>query len=253
MDQSQDNQNAQEMITLLFSGGIDSTRTACELAGQYDKVHLLSYWNGFGHYKLGRTQTRAAEVSRHYPGKFTHSLISIKDMFEPLLMRGIEEDYPKIKSGFVWCLSCKLAMHARTVAYNLQHGVGAVADGSSGSTDEMVEQSPFSIKRFREFYAKYGIDFFTPVYDKTREESIRKLREAGFKMGFPIGDRFLGIQPKCRPGELYYLPYLLLGIEPDHDRQAVLDFIESRMEYLQKWIADYCAANSVALPKGASA
>ncbi len=239
-------------ITLLFSGGIDSTRTACELAAEYDKVHLVSYWNGFGHYKLGRTKKRADEASRHFPGKFTHSLISIKDMFEPLLTRGIEEDYDKVKSGFVWCLSCKLTMHARTVAYNLEHGVDAVADGSSGSTDEMVEQSPFSIQRFREFYSEYGIDFLTPVYDRTREESIEKLREAGFKMGFPIGDRFLGIQPKCRPGELYYLPFLLLGIDPNHDKQAVLDFIDTRMDYLKGWIADYCREKSISIPKGAA-
>jgi len=238
-----------DRVTLLFSGGIDSTLAAIKLAETHDRVVLVSYWNGFGHYHINRTRKRAAELSRHFPGKFAHSLISIRDLFEPLMHEAITVDYDKTGSGFVWCMSCKLAMHTRTVAYNLEHGIAKVADGSSGSTDEMVEQAPFSIELLRSFYREYGIAFATPVYDKPREESIQELKAMGFNLGFRLGDRFLGIQPKCKPGELYYLPFVLLGSQPEHREEVVVDFINEKLATCRQWLAAYCREHGIAMPK----
>ncbi|MCC6159813.1 MAG: hypothetical protein IT350_17305 [Deltaproteobacteria bacterium] len=236
-------------VALLFSGGIDSAMSAVKLAEVYDRVHLVSYENGFGHYKLGRTKKRYREIARRFPeGRFTHSLMSTRELFEPLMKEATTVNYQKTKSGFVWCMSCKLAMHTRTIAYCVEHGVDRVADGSSSSTTEMVEQAPFSINSVRRFYEEYGIGFETPVYNRTREESINELRSMGFKMGIRIGDRFLGIQPKCKAGELYYLPYLLMGTYPDHKEEEVVEFIDDKLHFARAWIRDYCAAKGLAIP-----
>jgi predicted subunit of tRNA(5-methylaminomethyl-2-thiouridylate) methyltransferase len=239
-------------VTLLFSGGVDSTMAAVILAEHFDRVHLVSYWNGFGHYRIGRTGKRARELQRRFPGRFSHALLSTVELFEPLLEKAIAVDYEKTKSGFIWCMSCKLAMHARTIAYNLEHGIELVSDGSSASTAEMVEQAPFSINKVRGFYGEYGIGFETPVYERPREESIRALKQMGFKTGFRIGDRFLGIQPKCKPGELYYLPFLLLGMEMDHRPEIVVDFINGQLPWARRWIAEYCRGRNIVVPERAS-
>ena len=116
-----------------------------------------------------------------------------------------------------------------------------MADGSSRSTGEMVEQSLLSLYMFREFYASFGIEFTTPVYDIPREEEIRKLEQQGFRMGLRVLDRFLGVQPKCRAGELYYLPFLLFDQPPAHDDDQVADFIERKTAVARELVQRRCA------------
>ena len=101
-------------VALLFSGGVDSTTAALRLAETHDRVHLLTWGNGYGHYRLGRTRKRAAELERHHPGRFAHTLGSVRTIFETVLADPLG-DFRRYRSGFIWCLSCKLAMHARSV------------------------------------------------------------------------------------------------------------------------------------------
>lgn len=223
-------------IALMFSGGVDSTTAAMMLAERHDRVHLLTWGNGYGHYKLGRTRKRAAELERHHPGRFVHVLESIQPLFEEL-MGDIEAEFERYRSGFVWCLGCKIAMHTRSILYNLEHGITEMADGSSQSTGEMVEQMLLSVYMMREFYEHYGIAYRTPVYTIPREAEIKELAKRGFRLGLRIGSRFLGVQPKCRPGELYYLPFLLLNQPPKHDEEAVAAFIEAKREQAHRIIA----------------
>ena len=53
-----------------------------------------------------------------------------------------------------------------------------------------------------------------PSGDVHCAEMIAALKRMGFRQGLRIRDRFLGIQPKCRPGELYYMPFLLFDQPP---------------------------------------
>ena len=235
----------------MFSGGVDSTMTAMLLAEKFDRVHLLTYGNGYGHYHLDRTRKRAAELRRHQGAhRFVHTIESIKDLFDEL-MSDLLGDFVRYRSGFIWCMGCKLAMHTRSVIYNLEHGVAEMADGSSGSTGEMVEQMLLSVYMVREMYDRYGITYSTPVYTIPREEEIRILKEKGFRMGLRIGDRFLGVQPKCHPGELYYLPFLLLNQPPKHDEEQVARFIEDKREAAHRIIVKQCRQRNIPLPDSA--
>lgn len=231
------NPQAGREIALLFSGGIDSTTAALLLAERYEKVHLLSFCNGYGHYRIERTRSRAKELSKHCGSRFVHFVASVRPFFERILADPLTE-YRRYGSGFIWCLSCKLAMHARAIIYCLEHGINEAADGSSQSTGEMVEQMLVSIYLIREFYEQYGIAFRTPVYTLPREKEIEELRRRGFRMGLRIGNRFLGIQPKCKPGELYYLPFLLLNQPPKHDEARVADFIREKREVARAIISE---------------
>ncbi len=96
-----ENPDSDGPITLLFSGGVDSTMAACRLAEEHEQVHLLSFENGYGHYKMNRTTRRAEEVKRRYPGKVTHSIISIQDLFEQMVVNTLEEFAPGLKESIL--------------------------------------------------------------------------------------------------------------------------------------------------------
>ena len=224
-------------VGLMFSGGVDSTTAAIALSRRFREVHLLTYGNGYGHYRIERTARRVRELRRVAGDRFVHTIESVKPFFEELVVDDLLGEFRRYRSGFVWCLGCKMAMHTQSILHCLEHGIGTMADGSSRSTGEMVEQSLLSLYMFRELYADYGIDFTTPVYTTPRDQEIEQLKAQGFRMGFRIGDRFLGVQPKCRPGELYYLPFLLFDQPPRHDDEAVARFIEAKSEVARRIIA----------------
>ncbi len=227
-------------VSLLFSGGVDSTTAALLLAERYDRVHLLTYCNGYGHYRIERTRKRVEELRRHCGDRFVHVVGSVRPLFERMLPDPLAE-YRRHRSGFIWCLGCKMAMHTQAILYDLEHGITEAADGSSQSTGEMVEQMLLSVCLIREMYEEHGIAYRTPVYTFPREREVGELRRRGFRMGVRIGSRFLGIQPKCKPGELYYLPFLLLNQPPAHDEDRVAAFLREKREVARAVIEEWRA------------
>lgn len=229
-------------IALMFSGGLDSTATALALAETHERVHLVTYQNGYGHLKMGRSRARFEDLSRTVGPKFTYTLISTKPLFDRLLVRSVVKDYKQFGSGFVWCLGCKLAMHARSAWFCLENGVPRMADGSNSETDEMVEQSLLSLSLIDFFYEDHGIVYGAPVYEATRHESRDVLKEAGVRTGLTILGRQLGVQPTCVAGELYYLPYLLLNKPVQHDEKKVAAFFEQKTAAAKELVRDGLAS-----------
>jgi len=223
-------------VALMFSGGLDSTCAAVTLLDEHPRIHLLTYTNGYGHYAVGRVRRRLRELERRFPDRFVQQVVSIRELFDELLVDRITEEYGKYRSGFIWCLGCKLAMHARSILYCRENDIGFMTDGSSADTNEMVEQMPVSVALIRDLYARWGVTFSTPVYDIPRSGKRRLLDEMGFFRGLPVGDRAFFIQPRCIPGELYYLPFVLLGQAPRHDEETVGRFIRDKGAQLDAWL-----------------
>ncbi|MAG50862.1 hypothetical protein CL621_04470 [archaeon] len=223
-------------ISLMFSGGIDSTYAAIKLTKDFNKIHLLTYSNGYGHFKTKRAKNRYLELKKRFPGKFSFNYFSVKDIFEKILINNLDNDSQKYSSGFIWCLGCKITMHSKTIMFNKLKGIKFAADGSSHDTSEMVEQSPFAISLISDFYKQYGIEFNAPVYRITREEKRKKLADFGFNLGIKIMDRHIGIQPKCIPGELYYSPLLIMGRPPFHQTKEVYSFYREKLPILKEHI-----------------
>ena len=228
--------NDKKIVSLMFSGGLDSTTAAINLALDYDKVHLLTYYNGYGHFYIKNSERRAKELSDKINGKFTHSIISIEKLFKEMVIEKLPKDYEEYKSGFIWCLGCKMCMHTRSIIYNQENNIAFMADGSSKDSEEMVEQMALSVSLVYKFYEKYGINYYVPVYKTSREEKIKILKNMNFRMGLRVGDRFLGVQPKCIPGELYYLPYLLFNKAMSHKEDLVSKFIERKIVLADRYI-----------------
>jgi hypothetical protein len=226
-------------ICLMFSGGVDSTATAISLADYYDRVHLVTYKNGYGHYYHHRTHKRVRELNEKLGGRFTYSLISTKDYFDQILVNSILKDYKEYRSGFIWFMGCKMAMHMRSTIYCLENGIRYMTDGSNLDTEEMVEQMLMSLSLIYHFYDSMTVEFGTPVYDVRRAASKELIRELDLNMGIEVMDRHLCIQPTCLAGELYYMPYLLFNKKVKHDEGEVAQFIQEKGQICNKIIEEY--------------
>ncbi len=221
---------------LMFSGGVDSTVAAVKLLDDFDRVHLLTFSNGYGHYAFGRTRRRVRELDERYPGRFIHFEASIKSMFEEVCLTTIQADYKEYGSAFMWCMGCKLSMHARSIIYCRQNGIAMMSDGSASDSEAMVEQMLLSVSMVYWLYEAWGIEYFVPVYHIGRDDKRRMLRDGGYHLGIPVLDRYLGIQPSCVPGELYYLPYILFNKTPGHEEETVARYIASKRPQLDRII-----------------
>jgi hypothetical protein len=234
-------------ITLMFSGGVDSTATAIMLAEKFERVHLVTYKNGYGHYYFSRTQKRVEELNKALGNCFTYTLISTKSYFDQILVSSVLKDYKKYRSGFIWFMGCKMAMHMRSAIYCLENGIPHMTDGSNEDTNEMVEQMLISLTLIRFFYEELGVKFGTPVYEVTRDESRQLIKKLDLNMGIQVMDRHLCIQPTCIAGELYYMPYLLFNKKVKHDEETVAEFIEEKQKICHRIIREYFDAKGVDL------
>ncbi len=216
------------MKALLFSGGIDSTYEALTLKG---KLHLVSFYNGYGQFFVERSYLRFRELDS---ARFTHESHSVRRIFKKLLLDTLAEDM--LYGGFVWCLSCKLAMHTKMIMLCKKKGIKKVHDGSSEDSSEMVEQSQFAKELISELYRSYSIEFVTSSYTVPRKKKIAFLKENGIRTGIPLFGRNMGIQPKCIPGELYYSSYILCGKKPSHDKKGVADFFDKKLPLIKEMI-----------------
>jgi len=234
-------------IALMFSGGVDSTASAVMLAEHYDKVHLVTYRNGYGHWYHHRSQMRVDELNRRLGDRFTFSLVSTKGYFDDVVVNSVLADYKRYRSGFIWFMGCKMAMHMRTILFCLEHGLSHATDGSNSDTAEMVEQSLLSLSLIRFFYEDHTVDFGTPVYEIRRAESRELIRELDIRMGVQVMDRHLCIQPTCVAGELYYLPYLLMNKPVNHDEQQVSRFIEEKETICRRIMGAYLEGRGIDL------
>jgi 7-cyano-7-deazaguanine synthase in queuosine biosynthesis len=195
--------SASREVALLFSGGSDSTLTALVLAAEYDRVHLITY-RSFGIILARQSEAHYRQlVQRFGAAKFVRVFADNRRLHR-MLLRSLATDYTRYCSGTapgVLCLACKVAMHARTIIYCLEHGVPAAADGATRTQADHPECMPDVLNAFRRLYADYGIRFTSPIYDVGPKSEIdARLDRAGFTSSVRIGQARRFNQPICLVG-----------------------------------------------------
>ncbi len=199
-------------ITVMFTGGLDTTLAAAFLGQQYRRVHLLTFCNGFCMGAERNPQKRVKELKRILgEERFSHEVIYVSELFKRLRegFGGFMRQAIKYHSPLVFDLCCRLSMDTRTVVYNLQHGIRYVADGNSKSQTEIFIQREEYTAEIRRFMGEYGVEYVMPVYDFGDREARRQaLRDMGFEsgnrtlaflqeLGFNNFSDQLGKQPLC--------------------------------------------------------
>lgn len=188
----------------MYSGGLDSTLTALTLAEEFEKIFLVTYSRGYGHWFANRAEKRIAPMEKHLDRRvFTFFTASVKDLFKKVVLDTLISDFRKYRALFMMCVGCKMAMHARTVIYNLEHCIPCTADGAAQTTSWMPDQKPITINEYRRLHTDYGIVYSNPVYNvESREKARERLHQSGLETGTRIGDRDFGTQPFCLYGDV---------------------------------------------------
>ncbi|OGL45913.1 MAG: hypothetical protein A2161_02040 [Candidatus Schekmanbacteria bacterium RBG_13_48_7] len=227
--------------TLMYSGGLDSTVTALTLAEQFERVILVTYHRGYGHWFINRSSIRVAEMEKHLNRKvFTVFRASVKDLFKKVVLDTFIADFKKYKALFIVCVGCKMAMHARTVIYNLENGIPYTSDGASKTTEWMPDQMPVTLERYKRLHNDYGIIYSNPVYEfGTRDQAREKLRQSGLSMGKRIGNRDFGTQPFCFYGDIVSQIRETFHVGLPLKQEYIVEFMEKKRPILDEYIQSY--------------
>jgi len=224
-------------VAALYSGGVDSSVVAVKLLESFDRVHLLTWDTAAGIIGPSRSRYPASVLSTRYPDRILHVVDSCAEEFDRIIRSNLVRTYLRYRSRFVWCMGCKLAMHAATLRYCRRMRVHDAADGSSLETAYYVEQMPVSVDWLRDFYRNRGVTFHTPAHAfPTREAKIRFLDDADLPRGRTVLGRNPGTQPFCVPGNFIYLLSTAFDIHPRFDPDRVLEFLRSAEPVLDELI-----------------
>lgn len=223
-------------IGLMFSGGLDSTLTAVVLSERFQRIHLVTYRMGKGLRFVNNSKFHVRELKLIIGEEhFTHNIIDNKAIFRQL-RKGFARDYVVYcnnKAPFIYCLNCKLAMHARSIIYCIENGLRYWADGAVEAQNDRPEMMLQVLKMLEDLYAQYGIEFSSPIYYYgSRDDERRELLKQGFTLGLRTGDLHKTVQPLCLPGIIY--AYWHYSAYPDE--QDVVKFAKSKLPIVRRAI-----------------
>jgi len=222
---------------LMFSGGLDSTLTAVVLSKSFRKIHLVTYNQGKWLWFMNRSKIHSKELNDIIGPRFKHEIIKNDEIFKKII-KGFCKDYLTYcnnKAPFIYCLSCKLAMHTRSLLYCLENNISTFADGAIESQNDRPEMMPGVLKVLEDFYKEYDIKFTSPIYNfGTRDEERAELRKLGFTLGLQTGDLHKTIQPLCIPGIPYaYWHFSSYPVEDD-----VVQYAKSKLPLMRQIIKE---------------
>ncbi len=166
-------------VVVLFSGGRDSSLTACLILDTGAKVHLLTFNDG-SFIDLDISQLRVQEIHQIFPDNMVRRVvIPSYGLFRRIALANIESDFATYRKNLI-ILGSQLASHTEAILYCLRFNIKHIASGFTRYEAFLPEQMPESIELIRSFMIEYGIEYATPVYDFTDADSVKyRLFEMG--------------------------------------------------------------------------
>jgi 7-cyano-7-deazaguanine synthase in queuosine biosynthesis len=160
-------------VSVLFSGGPDSTLAVLKALEHGERVHLLTYHHSFMS-RMGRHRIVTEELRERFG---TERIVSHEEEIGTLYRRLYRIDWkthvPRYRTFYIpWmCGACKLAMHCRTIAYNREHGIRTTFDGANKESSTLFPaQTPEYITVMREWYQRHGMTYDVPVYEEDQTD-----------------------------------------------------------------------------------
>lgn len=161
-----------EKVAILFTGGRDSSLVACLESLQDKEVHLITCNSGIG-IKSELSEMRVKELIERFPNNIVgRTILPTYGLFRSIAIKNLEADFKRWGINLV-LLGDKLAIHAAATVYCLEHGIKKIVDGCVGYQEDLAEQKNVAIELFREFEAKYGIDYECPIYNFGDQDDVK--------------------------------------------------------------------------------
>ncbi len=209
-------------ISILFSGGPDSTLAALYALERTDRIHLLTFHHRLmSHYKTTKGPKKHTKVIEELSHRYVKGRILVyeKDiwkLFKSIYFNSFGSTLKQYKSFLIpWlCGACKLAMHISTIRYNEKYGIETTYDGcNKESGDVFPAQSIEYISLMKNFYKSYKMTYDTPIYNIAKTD--KETEKFGMKSCRGTKDEhiFFSTQHSCFTGlllhahsRLYYRP-----------------------------------------------
>jgi hypothetical protein len=155
-------------ISVLFSGGPDSTLAALYALEEADVVHLITYHHRMMT-RIGKHKIVVTELQEKFgKDRVIEHEDSINRLWRRCYFEGVKKRLFKYRTYYIpWlCGACKLAMHIKTIAYNKDNGIYVTYDGANAeSAPFFPAQTSDYIKIMKGFYSSFNMTYDCPVYD----------------------------------------------------------------------------------------
>ncbi len=261
---------------LLYSGGTDSTLAASIAAGQFDKIHLITY-KRFGLFSVTNPLINVKKLKVKFgEDKFTHAIIPVDKLFKKVSYENFLINLIKYRFFLLsTCGLCKLAMHIRTLIYCLDNNISYVCDGANQGMYLFPDQMEKVIDETKKMYAFFGINYFNPVFefegpqdidfaDRLHFEKVsflkeekdasyyeKKKRTTGYRLyelGLMPSENVKGtkidrqMQPRCFQFILFNIWlhwYYLSSHNYQEYKEATLEFFKAKIKTFTEFISEY--------------
>ncbi len=229
-------------ISILYSGGSDSTLTAALMCDRFDRVHLLTYYHS-GIPLADKAKINAIKLAEKFgKDKIVHEFINFEKLFKEVYYTSYISDLTRYKSYMTpcSCIACQLAMHASTILYNIKNNIQYTCDGYKREKKHLyIFMAEDGIKEITNFYKAFSIGYFNPVYDIVRTDW--RLYEMGItqkkNVKFPHEVLNFSTQHHCPTG-IIVNAYLMGYFIPVHGQESSaknsLKYLNEKIELCKK-------------------
>jgi tRNA(Ile)-lysidine synthase TilS/MesJ len=160
---------------VMFTGGRDSTLTACHLMLKGIPVRLYSANSGCSLHR-GVLSHRVEELkSRFGELLIDHTVDDISGAFRSIAIESIETDIIKYQKNLI-LLGEKLAIHTHAVDFCKRHNIKIINDGIASYQKEFPEQRMVAKKFFANMMKKFEIQYRSPIYEFAQSADDVKYR-----------------------------------------------------------------------------
>ncbi|MEW5722769.1 MAG: hypothetical protein AB1896_06660 [Thermodesulfobacteriota bacterium] len=226
----------EDSCAVMFSGGLDSTVAAIQMARRFRRLVLVTA--DFPYTINLRASTRnLARLQAAFPKTSIEQRLVNASPLRRRVWAGFCRDYFTFCQGRglgLTCLGCKISMMLAAIKVCLRERLGHLSNGMTRSQSGHPDCLPEMVNRFGEFMAEYNIVYINEVYDiRTRGEENRLLEQYGLGQGLRIGASSVTHQPRCFVG-----PYtkLWLAAAPV-DKKHMLAYFDSRRPVMRSLLA----------------
>lgn len=230
-------------ISILFSGGLDSTSLALMLGEKVNgRIHLLTMLHGHGHFASRLALRPVRGLQKVLGDRIEHHFVDIHDMFHEVVYRNYYAEMRVYGFQIACCLGCHMCFAAAMTIYNLEHGIRRMAIASCPhDASDCFNGHPESVRAFRDIYDTYGISYSHPLieYDIQKEDESELLKTRGIPQGRKISHRTLGTQPLCSLGLLWTWPDIFVDVKPNYDAQKIRSYVELKRPLIHAAVAEH--------------
>lgn len=207
-------------IVILFSGGLDTSLEVIERLKSYQKIHLITFNNGYCINMQGATRRAEALQQKYGYERITHNFVNTAPTIHKLL-KNKHELWEKYRSPLIFDLACKMSSMVELVFYAKQLGITDISDGASKSQQEIFLQRPEFSAHIKPKIAKYGLRLLPSAkFDMDRDSKSDWLESEGFTAGVRSLEKVhisstLAQQPFCLRGIMTFFftsPFRHLGV-----------------------------------------